>query len=472
MKYAKQLLFALAVLLCLLTLTLSVFADDDVRVEEYDGFTYAYDAETYTLTVSGTGVFTLHKNYYHMANVKHLVFCEGITEIRRVFISSVQDVVLPSTLTALGEQAFSDCRSLKSITLPESVVRLDTAAFRACSALESIVIPPSVTEIPKECFTRCTRLREVQLPEGISVVREDAFDRCTALQTIELPETLKRIERSAFSKSGLTSIALRHVEEICDDAFHGCQSLTDIDWGDSLRLIGAGAFTNCTQLKKVVLPDTLERIGAGCFCGFLNRLKLQEATIPGNLKSVPNICFRETSLKQAILRDGVTEIQSHAFYACPDLERVVIPESVVTIAPDAFLQVVTFKKRDQSFVFDETGDYGFHFYSQTTTIVGKSGSAADAYAAEYGLRFEDADTGAIRESSCGTVEVSDVTLEAYRRWAKIYGYSLRDPSGAVYDPKAERARQLTIALLGGAGVLVLAAAGTTAILLIRKKKRA
>lgn len=196
---------------------------------------------------------------------------------------------------------------------------------------------------------------------------------------------------------------------------------------------------------------------------------MQEATIPGNLKSVPNICFRETSLKQAILRDGVTEIQSHAFYACPDLERVVIPESVVTIAPNAFLQVVTFNKSDQSFVFDETGDYGFHFYSQTTTIVGKSGSAADAYAAEHGLRFEDADTGAIRESSCSTVEVSDVTLEAYRRWAKIYGYTLYDASGAVYDPKAERTSRIqTVLLCCGGGVLVLAA-GSIGILYRRKR---
>ena len=463
----KKLLLPLPFLLCLLLLLLPVFADDDVRVEEYDGFTYAYDAETYTLTISGEGCVKLNKAF-NRNSVRRLVFSEGITEIRNFCIRSLQEVVLPSTLTVLGDQAFTDCISLKSIVIPESVTKLDYAAFRACSALESIVIPPSVTEIPKECFTRCTRLREVRLPEGVTNIGRQAFDRCTALQTIELPETLKRIERFAFSQSGLTSIALRHVEEICGYAFRGCQSLTDIDWGDSLRLIGAGAFTNCTQLKKVVLPDTLERIGAGCFCGFLNRLKLQEATIPGNLKSVPNICFRETSLKQAILRDGVTEIQSQAFYACPYLERVVIPESVVTIAPDAFLQVVTFNKSDQSFVFDGTGDYGFHFYSQTTTIVGKSGSAADAYAAEHGLRFEDADTGAIRESSCGTAEVSDVTLEAYRRWAKIYGYTLRDPSGAVYDPKAERAQWLHVALLCGVSVLLI---GIGSLGMLRRRKR-
>ena len=454
----KKLLLPLPFLLCLLLLLLPVFADDDVRVEEYDGFTYAYDAETYTLTISGEGCVKLNKAF-NRNSVRRLVFSEGITEIRNFCIRSLQEVVLPSTLTVLGDQAFTDCISLKSIVIPESVTKLDYAAFRACSALESIVIPPSVTEIPKECFTRCTRLREVRLPEGVTNIGRQAFDRCTALQTIELPETLKRIERFAFSQSGLTSIALRHVEEICGYAFRGCQSLTDIDWGDSLRLIGAGAFTNCTQLKKVVLPDTLERIGAGCFCGFLNRLKLQEATIPGNLKSVPNICFRETSLKQAILRDGVTEIQSQAFYACPYLERVVIPESVVTIAPDAFLQYAGFEERSADAI---------PFFSQTLTIVGKSGSAADAYAAEHGLRFEDADTGAIRESSCGTAEVSDVTLEAYRRWAKIYGYTLRDPSGAVYDPKAERAQWLHVALLCGVSVLLI---GIGSLGMLRRRKR-
>ena len=455
MKHTKQLLFALAVLLCLLALTLSVFADDHVRVEEYDGFTYTYDAETHTLTVSGEGCVTQYKKY-NMATVKHLIFSEGITEIRRFCGTAVQDVVLPSTLTALGDQALSDCRSLKSITLPESVVRLDTAALRGCSALESVVIPASVTEIPKECFTNCTRLREVRLPEGISVVGEAAFDRCTALQTIELPETLKRIERNAFSESGLTAVALRHVERLGKGAFRGCGALASIDWGDSLRVIGELAFDGCSLLSDIALPASVESLEYGTFrdCSGLRTIAL-----PAGLTKIPSSSFLGAGLTQVVIPDGVTEIEAIAFRDCASLERAVIPESVVTIAPDAFLQYAGFEERSADAI---------PFFSQTLTIVGKSGSAADAYAAEHGLRFEDADTGAIRESSCGTAEVSDVTLEAYRRWAKIYGYTLRDPSGAVYDPKAERAQWLHVALLCGVSVLLI---GIGSLGMLRRRKR-
>ena len=84
----KKLLLPLPFLLCLLLLLLPVFADDNVRVEEYDGFTYTYDTETYTLTISGEGCVKLNKAF-NRNSVRRLVFSEGITEIRNSSISTI-----------------------------------------------------------------------------------------------------------------------------------------------------------------------------------------------------------------------------------------------------------------------------------------------------------------------------------------------------------------------------------------------
>lgn len=63
-----------------------------------------------------------------------------------------------SQLKSIGEYAFSDCRSLTSITLPRGVTSIDRLAFNNCSSLSRIVIPSSVTSMGNYVFDDCNRL--------------------------------------------------------------------------------------------------------------------------------------------------------------------------------------------------------------------------------------------------------------------------------------------------------------------------
>ncbi|MDR2482788.1 MAG: leucine-rich repeat domain-containing protein, partial [Treponema sp.] len=56
-------------------------------------------------------------------------------------------VILPDSLTSIGEWAFSDCTSLGSVTIPGSVTSIGYAAFYGCTSLGSVTIPGSVTSI-------------------------------------------------------------------------------------------------------------------------------------------------------------------------------------------------------------------------------------------------------------------------------------------------------------------------------------
>ena len=56
----------------------------------------------------------------------------------------IPSVVLPDTVTQIGESAFYDCRSLSQITLSPNITKLSPKAFQSCYSLESIQIPDAV----------------------------------------------------------------------------------------------------------------------------------------------------------------------------------------------------------------------------------------------------------------------------------------------------------------------------------------
>ena len=56
-------------------------------------------------------------------------------------------IVLPDTITTIGEYALEDCTDLTSITIPSSVTEIGKGAFQGCSGLIDITIPGTVTTI-------------------------------------------------------------------------------------------------------------------------------------------------------------------------------------------------------------------------------------------------------------------------------------------------------------------------------------
>ena len=62
------------------------------------------------------------------------------------------DLVIPNSVTGIGNYAFSRCYGLTSVTIPNSVSTIGGAAFGGCSSLSSINIPDSVTSIGDDAF--------------------------------------------------------------------------------------------------------------------------------------------------------------------------------------------------------------------------------------------------------------------------------------------------------------------------------
>ena len=136
------------------------------------------------------------------------------------------------------------CRSLTSLVIPDSVTNIGDYAFWGCSDLADIVIPDGVTSIGDYAFEGCESLRSVVIPDGVTSIGDYVFSGCRSLTDIVIPNS---------------------VTSIRDGAFFCCSDLADIVIPDGITSIGDRAFMGCSSLSSLVIPGGVTSIGESVF---------------------------------------------------------------------------------------------------------------------------------------------------------------------------------------------------------------
>jgi hypothetical protein len=75
--------------------------------------------------------------------------------------SSLTSVMIPNSVTSIGDGAFYHCTSLSSVTISNGVTSIGNDAFYDCTSLTNITIPNSVTSIGSGAFSSCSSLTGV-----------------------------------------------------------------------------------------------------------------------------------------------------------------------------------------------------------------------------------------------------------------------------------------------------------------------
>jgi hypothetical protein len=73
---------------------------------------------------------------------------------------------------------------LTSVTLPSTITSIGDSAFSLCPNLTTINIPPSVTYIGQLAFIDCVKLNSIAIPSSVSYIGQNAFRYCIGLQSI------------------------------------------------------------------------------------------------------------------------------------------------------------------------------------------------------------------------------------------------------------------------------------------------
>ena len=181
----------------------------------------------------------------------------------------IKDLVIPNSVTSIGDYAFEDCSSLTSVTIPNSVTSIGESTFEGCSSLTSVTIPNSVTSIGGAAFYGCSSLSSITIPNSVTSIESYAFYECSSLTSVTIPNSVTWIGHDAFRDcSSLTSVTIpESVTGIEEDAFYGCSSLTSVTIPNSVKTIGTSAFEGCARLGKISLGTGLEEIAANAFAG-------------------------------------------------------------------------------------------------------------------------------------------------------------------------------------------------------------
>lgn len=244
--------------------------------------------------------------------------------------TSLESIDFPKTLETFGaieggsgqysysHGPFKDCTGLKTVTIDKSskLTEIPSCSFSRCSALESITIPNSLKKIGREAFLECSSLKVLNLPKSMETIHDNAFNRCTSLGEITLCEGL-RIEFWAFANCGVNTITIPKNVSLGNDAFHGCPNLTAVTLSKT-QYISKNVFMNCPNLSKLTIKSGVTEIGSGMFEG--------------------------SAVKTVVIPSTVTKFAG--FNNCKNLEKVFIlgnPSAVSGITAGSRVTLVSYK---------------------------------------------------------------------------------------------------------------------------------
>ena len=172
-----------------------------------------------------------------------------VTGIRAAFQDNwnVEEVVIPDSVTRIGEGAFRNCENLSEVEIPDSVTAIGDYAF--CEAgLKKLVIPQGA-EIGWYAFTGCDDLTYVELgTEGDTdseyVISRGAFEDCDDLLEARIGPAYAEVGWNAFCDCGELSAVYvpGNLVAFSMNSLYLCPNLTDIyfdgtrsDW-DSVQI--------------------------------------------------------------------------------------------------------------------------------------------------------------------------------------------------------------------------------------------
>ncbi len=112
--------------------------------------------------------------------------------------AGIKNITIPSSVSQIGEGAFSGCEALSEISWPYSVSAVENRTFEGCLNLTSVVLPEGVKTISDMAFIDCIGLKEIVLPDTLTTIGSSAFRNCKKLETVVLPEGLTSIGNNAF----------------------------------------------------------------------------------------------------------------------------------------------------------------------------------------------------------------------------------------------------------------------------------
>ena len=345
-------------------------------------------AGLYTINTSGkitsVTIFNIKSSMINNTNAQislDLSNTTGLQEIDNEAFSgcyNLTNIILPNTVTYIGDRAFYNCYNLESIIIPDSVTSIDDYAFDYCNNLESVTIGSSVTTIGTNAFNECNNLTSVIFENTTDWYHSDNADYTDNTLVDVTNESnnavyLRNIHPNYWCRKNTINTTTNDIENAISELPAGLYTINtsgkitpvtifnikssminntnaqislDLSNTTGLQEIDNEAFSGCYNLTNIILPNTVTYIGDRAFYNCYN-------------------------LESIIIPDSVTSIDDYAFDYCNNLESVTIGSSVTTIGTNAFnecsnLTTINYKGTEEQWNEISIGSSGNEYLTGAT----------------------------------------------------------------------------------------------------------
>lgn len=265
--------------------------------------------------------------------------------------NSLSEIVLPATVTEIGDSAFSNS-GFTAIDFLDNIISIGRYAFNESSLIESVNIPETLESIGTCAFLNCLSLGEFTVdpdsayfsvqgkilfdktyetliqyplaltdvsytvPSTVKAIGSGAFAYSPTLTDIILPSGLTDIQDMAFMfLTELTSITLPNtLTTIGFSNFFQCDSLTALTFGTEsiITELGATFLNGCDSITSISLPACITTLNNDSisYCELLSSVTFETGSL---LASIGEDCFSHIAITTFTLPKGVTEIVYGAF---------------------------------------------------------------------------------------------------------------------------------------------------------------
>lgn len=188
----------------------------------------------------------------------------------------------------------------------------------------TVVVPDSVTEIGDLCFSGDNYLVSLTLPDGLAELSYGALESCYSLMDFDLPKGLKTIGagalQSIFYLTHLTIPAgVTDIEQMNFLMMHGLEEVSVAE--------GSTSFTYDAENGLLMTADKARLLH--CFFHLAPQKKI---ILPEGMKTIDPFAFHyDVTVEKIVLPEGTETIGLLAFGICQKLTEIVIPASVTAI---------------------------------------------------------------------------------------------------------------------------------------------
>lgn len=207
---------------------------------------------------------------------------------------SLQAVTFPASLKTIGDQAFGYCKKIRSIDLSATSLTKIESWFSNVDSLRTVKLPSTVTEIGESAFSG-SPIEEINFPASLTTIGNYAFSG-NQLKTVDLSATkLTTISNWFANNNKLRTVKLPEtVTTLAANAFVSCY-ITEINFPSGLTTIGNSALNSC-QIDTLRLPASVTEIGSSAF----SYAKFDCVEIPSTVTKINGSAFYNAEIRGSL----------------------------------------------------------------------------------------------------------------------------------------------------------------------------